>query len=95
MMTLTRNVKKEAEKAGFVAVGISNLDMLHKLPYGKIKHVGTLKTPEEALPEVKSVILMSIHAWDPVFNIVARALRQNVAWTFQRTRMLNSFSKIK
>jgi hypothetical protein len=45
MMTLTRNVKKETEKAGFVAVGISNLDMLHKLPYGKIKHVGTLKNP--------------------------------------------------
>ena len=71
MMTLTRNVKKEAEKAGFVAVGISSLDMLRKLPYGKIKHVGTLKTPEEALPEVKSVILMGIHAWDLVFNVVA------------------------
>jgi epoxyqueuosine reductase len=71
MMTLTRNVKKEAKKAGFVAVGISNLDMLRKLPYGKIKHVGTLKTPEEALPEVRSVILMGIHAWDLVFNVVA------------------------
>lgn len=70
-MTLTRNVKKEAERAGFGAVGVSNLDMLRKLPYRKIKHVGTLKTPEEALPEVKSVILMGIHAWDPVFNVVA------------------------
>lgn len=71
MMTLTQNMKKKAEKAGFVTAGVSNLDMLRKLPYGKIKHIGTLKTPEEVLPEVKSVILMGIHAWDPVFNVVA------------------------
>jgi hypothetical protein len=70
-MTLTQDVKKEAEKAGFVAVGVSNFDMLRELPYGKIRYVGTLKTPEEVLPEVKSVVLMGIHAWDPVFNIVA------------------------
>jgi epoxyqueuosine reductase len=70
-MTLTRDVKKEAEKAGFVAVGVSNLSMLRKLPYGKIKCVGVLKTPEEVLPEVKSVVLMGIHAWDTVFNVVA------------------------
>jgi epoxyqueuosine reductase len=70
-MTLTQDVKKEAEKAGFVAVGVSNLDMLRELPYGKIKYVGVLKTPEEVLQEVKSVILMGIHAWDPVFNVVA------------------------
>lgn len=70
-MTLTRDVKREAEKAGFVAVGVSNIDMLRGLPYGKTKNVGTLKTPEEVLPGVKSVVLMGIHAWDPVFNIVA------------------------
>jgi epoxyqueuosine reductase QueG len=75
MMTLTQDVKKEAEKAGFVAVGVSNLDMLRELPYGKIKYVGVLKTPEEVLPEVKSVVLMGIHAWDPVFNVVADSSR--------------------
>lgn len=70
-MTLTQNVKKEAKKAGFVVVGISNPEMLRDLPYGKIDYVGVLKRPEEELPQVKSVILMGIHAWDSVFNIVA------------------------
>jgi hypothetical protein len=32
-MTLTQNVKKEARKAGFVAVGVSNLNMLRELPF--------------------------------------------------------------
>jgi epoxyqueuosine reductase len=70
-MTLAQNVKKEAKKASFVLVGISNPEMLRDLPYGKIDYVGVLKRPEEELPEVKSVILMGIYAWDSVFNIVA------------------------
>jgi epoxyqueuosine reductase len=70
-MTLTQDLKKEVKKAGFVAVGVSNLNLLHDLPYGKIEYVGVLKTPEEELPEVRSVILMGIHAWDTAFNIVA------------------------
>ncbi len=70
-MTLTQDVKKEAKKAGFVAVGASNLSMLRELPYGKIKYVGVLNRPEEELSEVRSVILMGIHAWDTVFNVVA------------------------
>jgi epoxyqueuosine reductase QueG len=69
-MTLTQNVKKEAKKAGFVTIGISNPDELRGLPYGKIDYVGVLKTPEQELPKVKSVILMGIHAWDAAFNIV-------------------------
>lgn len=69
-MTLTQNVKKEAKKAGFVVVGISNPDGLRDLPYGKIDYVGVLKTPGQELPKVKSVILMGIHAWDAAFNIV-------------------------
>ena len=84
-MTLTQDVKKEAKKAGFVAVGVANLEMLRELPYGKTKYVGTLKTPEEVLPEVKSVVLMGIHAWDPAFNIVADSTKLH----FNKKHMLN------
>ena len=69
-MTLTQDLKKEAMKAGFVVAGISNCDGLRDLPYGKIDYIGVLKTPEEELPEVRSVMLMGIHAWDAAFNIV-------------------------
>jgi epoxyqueuosine reductase QueG len=69
-MTLTQDLKKEAKKAGFAAAGISNPEMLRDLPYGRINHIGILKTPEQELPEVRSVILMGIHAWDTAFNIV-------------------------
>jgi epoxyqueuosine reductase QueG len=70
-MALTQSLKKEAKKAGFAVVGISNPDKLRGLPYGKIDYVGVLKTPEEELPKVRSVILMGIYAWDAAFNIVA------------------------
>jgi len=69
-MTLTQDLKKEAKKAGFAAAGISNPDMLRDLPYGKINHLGVLNTPEQELPEVRSIILMGIYAWDTAFNIV-------------------------
>lgn len=69
-MTLTQGLKKLAKKTGFVAIGISNPDGLRGLPYGKIDRVGVLKTPEQELPEARSVILMAIRAWDTAFNIV-------------------------
>jgi hypothetical protein len=34
---------------GFTAVGISNLDGLRDLPYGKTDYVGVLKMPEQEL----------------------------------------------
>jgi epoxyqueuosine reductase len=68
---LAQDLKKEAEKAGFAVAGISNPDALRGLPYGKIDYVGVLKTPEEELQKVRSVILMGIYAWDAAFNIVA------------------------
>jgi len=72
-MTLAQDLKKEVKKVGFVTVGVSNLNMLRDLPYGKIKYVGVLKTPQVELPEVKSVILMGIHAWDTAFNLVVNS----------------------
>ena len=49
IVTLTQNVKEEARKLGFTAVGISNLDGLRDLPYGKTDYVGVLKMPEQEL----------------------------------------------
>lgn len=68
-MALSQKVKREAKKAGFVAVGISNPNELGDLPYGKIDDIGVLKKPEQELPKVKSVILMGIYAWDAAFNL--------------------------
>ena len=47
-MTLTENVKEEARKTSFKAVGISNLDGLSDLHYGKTDYVGVLKLPVRA-----------------------------------------------
>jgi epoxyqueuosine reductase len=69
-MTLAQEIKKEAKKTGFVAVGISNPGTLRDLPHGKIDYIGVLRTVEEEMPKAKSVILMGIHAWDTAFNIV-------------------------
>jgi len=69
-VTLAQDLKKKARESGFVVVGISNPDELRDLPYGKIDYVSVLKTPEQELPKVRSVILMGIHAWDAAFNIV-------------------------
>src|SRR4030067_3511442 len=72
-MTLTESLKKEAKKTGFVVSGIAKLDTLRDLPYGKIDYVGVLKSPEEELSKVKSVILLGINAWDTAFNIVVNS----------------------
>jgi len=74
-VTLAQDLKEEAKKTGFVVAGISNPDMLRDLPFGKIDYVGVLKTPEQELPDVRSVILMGIYAWDASFNIVADSSR--------------------
>jgi len=74
-LTLAQNVKEEAKKVGFALAGITNSDMLRDLPYGKIRYIGELKTPEEELPKVKSVILMGFYAWDTIFNVVADSSR--------------------
>jgi len=83
-MTLTEEVKKEALNAGFVVTGISDLDGLRGLPYGKIDYVGVLKKPEEELPKVKSVVLMGIHAWDTACNIVVDS--SNLHFSEKRTQ---------
>ena len=68
-MTLTENIKKQAMEAGFVSIGISSPKMLHNLPHGWVDNVINLRSPEEELPNVKSVILMTHYAWDKSFNL--------------------------
>ena len=68
-MTLTEDLKQKAVEAGFVSIGISNPNMLHGLPHGWISTVCNLRSPEEELPTVRSVILMSYYAWDKSFNL--------------------------
>jgi len=68
-MTLTQNLKEEAKKAGFVTVGISSPDMLRGLPHGRIGTVFFLRTPEEELPNAKSVVVLGLYVWDRAFNL--------------------------
>jgi len=68
-MTLAQDVKQKAIEVGFVSVGISNPDMLRDLPYGWVGKISNLRSPEEELPTVKSVILMGFNAWDNAFNL--------------------------
>ena len=68
-MTLTEDLKQKAVEAGFVSIGISNPNMLRGLPHGWISTVCNLRSPEEELPTVKSVMLMSYYAWDKSFNL--------------------------
>ena len=69
LMTLTQDVKQKAIDVGFVSVGISNPSVLRDLPHGWIRNICNLRSPEEELPTVKSVILMSYYAWDRAFNL--------------------------
>ncbi len=68
-MTLTEDIKKQALDAGFVLVGIATPAMLRGLPHGWVHTVQNLRTPEEVLPTVKSVVLLAYYAWDKSVNI--------------------------
>jgi len=68
-MTLTENIKKLAMEAGFVSIGIASPRTLRDLPHGWVDKIIDLRSPEEELPKVKSVILMTHYAWDKSFNI--------------------------
>jgi epoxyqueuosine reductase len=68
-MALTQDLKLKVMQVGFVSVGISNPSQLRGLPYGWVGKVSNLRSPEELLPTVKSVILMGFNAWDRAFNL--------------------------
>ena len=68
-MNLTKEIRKQAAKAGFACVGITSPEMLLNLPRGWVGNVINLRTPEEELANVNSVILLGYYAWDKSFNI--------------------------
>jgi epoxyqueuosine reductase len=68
-MNLTKKIKKQAIKAGFVCVGITSPKMLQGLPHGWIGNVINLRSPEEELKNANSVILLGYYAWDKAFNL--------------------------
>jgi len=68
-MNLTNEIKKQAIKAGFACVGITSPEMLRGLPHGWISDVINLRSPEEELEKVNSVILLGYFAWDKSFNL--------------------------
>jgi ferredoxin len=68
-MTLTEDLKKLAMDVGFVSVGIATPNMLRGLPHGWVSTICNLRTPEEELSTVNSVMLLSYYAWDKSFNL--------------------------
>jgi epoxyqueuosine reductase len=68
-MTFTQELKQKAIDVGFVSVGVSNPNTLRDLPHGRIHSRYNLRSPEEELPNVKSVILMAFNAWDKAFDL--------------------------
>jgi epoxyqueuosine reductase len=71
---LTEDLRKKALEIGFVYVGITRPDVLHGLPHGKVWNLYELHSPEEILPNVKSVILLGYYVWDRAFNIQVDSL---------------------
>ena len=69
MSTLSIELKEKAIEAGFASVGISSPEMLRDLPYGWIRDLRRLDTPEEELVSVKSVILLVWQSWDKTFSL--------------------------
>lgn len=68
-MTLAEQIKRQAIEAGFVCVGITSPEMLRGLPHGRVGNVVSLRSPEEELKNVNSVILLGYYAWDKSFNL--------------------------
>ena len=68
-MPSSERIKQMALEQGFVAAGITSPESLGDLPYGWVADVKELKRPAEELSEVKSVIILVLHAWDRVFGL--------------------------
>jgi epoxyqueuosine reductase len=69
MSTLSIELKEKAIEAGFVSVGISSPKMLQDLPYGWVRDIHKLDTPEEELQTVESVIILAWYSWDKTFSL--------------------------
>ncbi len=70
IFVFTEKLKNRAIEIGFADIGITRANQLHGLPRGPINDIAFLQSPEEEMPEVQSVILLSHYAWDHAFNVV-------------------------
>jgi epoxyqueuosine reductase len=82
MSELTIELREKAIKAGFVAIGISSPEALQDLPYGWVRTVRKLITPEEELQGVRSVILLAWYAWDKAFSLNVDFRNKNESSTY-------------
>ena len=73
-MGLTEDLRKKALEIGFVYMGVTRPDKLRGLPHGKVWNLYELHSPEEEVPDVKSVILLGYYVWDRAFNIQVDSL---------------------
>jgi epoxyqueuosine reductase len=73
-MGLTEDLRKKALEVGFAYAGITRPDMLRGLPHGKVWNLYELRSPEEELPDVKSVVLLGYYFWDRAVNIQVDSL---------------------
>ncbi|MHA2077194.1 MAG: 4Fe-4S double cluster binding domain-containing protein [Candidatus Thorarchaeota archaeon] len=86
MSTLSIELREKAIEAGFASVGISSPETLQDLPYGWIRDLRRLDTPEDDLQTVKSVIVLvdppKIHSNDSHFEsyYFAEEIMKNKAW---------------
>lgn len=67
MSDFTKEVKAKALELGFKAVGVTSTDRLRGLPHGWVADVKDLQSPEEIMPDARSVIMLVLHAWDKAF----------------------------
>ncbi|UCE11327.1 MAG: epoxyqueuosine reductase [Candidatus Thorarchaeota archaeon] len=76
---LTKRVKSRAIDAGFVSVGVAEVDRLRELYYGWAGEVREIFRPEKELPSTRSVVVMAYSIPDHGYflNIPAPRLRSS------------------
>jgi len=85
-LDLTNGVKQKAIEAGFVSVGIVDLERLKDLHYGWVGEVRELYRPEAELTSTKSVIVSALNTWDRAYSLNIDSL----SWRNNGTQHSNS-----
>ncbi|MHA2071261.1 MAG: epoxyqueuosine reductase [Candidatus Thorarchaeota archaeon] len=69
MSTLTESLKELALDSGFADVGITSPEIVSDLFYGWVGKIRKMKSSEEELASVRSVIIMTQRIWDDSFSL--------------------------
>ncbi|MFH2110440.1 MAG: 4Fe-4S double cluster binding domain-containing protein [Candidatus Bathyarchaeota archaeon] len=67
MGSLKAEIREMALEAGFNSVGFTTPEKVDGLRYGWVFDVRELKRPREFMPDARSVIMLTLHVWDPTF----------------------------